>query len=477
MGTVGSSNLDPLSLSLNLEANVIIRDRAFAQQLRTALERLMDDECRCLELSAVAAQRSGWRALLDVLAYHVTRHFPSWAGWLPAHTPKLQTVAPPAPMAQATPVCEPRPEEHKAQPVQQPAQHAAQHATASRRNVREGPVSAPPPRVRPPPNEQTEARTRAVRERLAAPVVAGAAASSWAMGRIAFLGLVVWLIADHAREIEWTEVRAAVAAYSLTTLAAAAGLVLASHFAYACYDLLARRYVGHQLATPAVLGTAFISYAFNLNLGSLVGGVGFRIRLYSKLGLDAASIGRVIAFSLVTNWSGWLLLAGASFAARQVTLPETFPIGEVGLQAIGVVMVAVPLAYVAACFFSKRREWHWRKHEFVLPSGSLALAQLALSSFNWSLIGAIVWMLLPSGLSYGSVLVTLLSAAIVGAATHVPGGLGVLEAVFVTALGARVAVPQLIAALLAYRAFYYLAPLVVAAAMHFVIEAKTRRRR
>ena len=126
--TVGSSNLDPLSLALNLEANVIVRDRAFAQQLRTALQRLMDDECRCLELSAVAAQRSGWRALLDVIAYHVTRHFPSWAGWLPAHTPKLQTVAPPAPMAQATPVCEPRPEEHKAQPVQQPAQHAAQHA-------------------------------------------------------------------------------------------------------------------------------------------------------------------------------------------------------------------------------------------------------------------------------------------------------------------------------------------------------------
>ena len=30
--TVGSSNLDPLSLSLNLEANVIMRDRAFNQR-------------------------------------------------------------------------------------------------------------------------------------------------------------------------------------------------------------------------------------------------------------------------------------------------------------------------------------------------------------------------------------------------------------------------------------------------------------
>jgi len=92
--TVGSSNLDPLSLALNLEANVIVRDRTFAQQLRVALERLIDADCRELELPSVAAKRSGWRAWVDVLAYHVTRHFPAWAGWLPAHTPRLEPVAP-----------------------------------------------------------------------------------------------------------------------------------------------------------------------------------------------------------------------------------------------------------------------------------------------------------------------------------------------------------------------------------------------
>jgi len=294
---------------------------------------------------------------------------------------------------------------------------------------------------------------------------------------VAFLALVAWLIADHVRDIEWAQVRAVVFAYPPATLAVAAALVFASHFVYACYDLLARRYVGHALAAPAVLVTAFISYAFNLNLGALVGGFGFRIRLYSKLGLDAASIGRVIAFSLVTNWSGWLLLAGASFAGRQVRLPATFPLSVAGLQVLGFVMAAVPVAYIAACFLSTRRTWRWHAHEFTLPSGRLALAQLGLSSLNWSLIAMIVWVLLPAGLNYGTVLATLLGAAIVGAATHVPGGLGVLEAVFVTTLGAAVAAPQLIAALVAYRALYYLAPLAVAAALHFGIEAKTRRRR
>ena len=101
--TVGSSNLDPLSLALNLEANVIVRDRSFAQELRDALERLMREECRRVQGSEVAARRAGWRALLDVVAYHVTRHFPSWAGWLPAHTPRVQTFAhhPPALQADA----------------------------------------------------------------------------------------------------------------------------------------------------------------------------------------------------------------------------------------------------------------------------------------------------------------------------------------------------------------------------------------
>ena len=94
--TVGSSNLDPLSLSLNLEANVMIRDRAFAAELRGRLERLMREDCRRLEADALAARSSAWRVLLDTLAYHVTRRFPSWAGMLPAHEERLKPALPAA---------------------------------------------------------------------------------------------------------------------------------------------------------------------------------------------------------------------------------------------------------------------------------------------------------------------------------------------------------------------------------------------
>jgi cardiolipin synthase A/B len=92
--TVGSSNLDPLSLALNLEANVIVRDHAFAGVLRERLDALMRDHCRRLEPRAVEQRSGRWRVWVETLAYHLTRRFPAWAGWLPAHTPVVKTVAP-----------------------------------------------------------------------------------------------------------------------------------------------------------------------------------------------------------------------------------------------------------------------------------------------------------------------------------------------------------------------------------------------
>jgi cardiolipin synthase len=56
--TVGSSNLDPLSLSLNLEANVIVRDKAFNQVLWERLDALMQHNCK-----QVQAGLAGCRAM------------------------------------------------------------------------------------------------------------------------------------------------------------------------------------------------------------------------------------------------------------------------------------------------------------------------------------------------------------------------------------------------------------------------------
>ncbi|WP_372867703.1 cardiolipin synthase ClsB, partial [Pseudomonas sp.] len=91
--TVGSSNLDPLSLSLNLEANLIIRDRTFNRQLFEHLQALASEHCQAIS-QAQLARWAFWRMPLVFLGFHLLRHFPAWVGWLPAHTPKLALLQP-----------------------------------------------------------------------------------------------------------------------------------------------------------------------------------------------------------------------------------------------------------------------------------------------------------------------------------------------------------------------------------------------
>ncbi|BCU56354.1 cardiolipin synthase ClsB [Enterobacter kobei] len=93
--TVGSSNLDPLSLSLNLEANLIIHDRAFNQTLRENLNAIIANDCKRVD-ETMAPKRTWWNLAINVVVFHFLRKFPALVGWLPAHTPRLAQV--PAPV-------------------------------------------------------------------------------------------------------------------------------------------------------------------------------------------------------------------------------------------------------------------------------------------------------------------------------------------------------------------------------------------
>ncbi|MEX9252119.1 cardiolipin synthase ClsB [Pseudenterobacter timonensis] len=93
--TVGSSNLDPLSLSLNLEANLIIHDRQFNQTLRDNLTTLLREDCVRVD-DTMVPKRTWWNLGKSIVVFHFLRHFPALVGWLPAHTPKLAQV--PAPV-------------------------------------------------------------------------------------------------------------------------------------------------------------------------------------------------------------------------------------------------------------------------------------------------------------------------------------------------------------------------------------------
>lgn len=91
--TIGSSNLDPLSLAMNLEANVFIKDKAFNEQLYSHLKDLAAKSCKPISLERIM-RGYWWRLPFVFICFHFARYFPAIAGWLPAHTPVLQPVKP-----------------------------------------------------------------------------------------------------------------------------------------------------------------------------------------------------------------------------------------------------------------------------------------------------------------------------------------------------------------------------------------------
>jgi cardiolipin synthase len=69
--TVGSSNIDPISLLLNLEANMVVRDVTFAQDLAVEIGRAL---AQSEEITAQRVKSQGWaglapRVLIEWVAY------------------------------------------------------------------------------------------------------------------------------------------------------------------------------------------------------------------------------------------------------------------------------------------------------------------------------------------------------------------------------------------------------------------------
>ena len=296
---------------------------------------------------------------------------------------------------------------------------------------------------------------------------------------VLFLILVPALLFMLARNLDWNEVRQSLLAYKPGTLAVGLLMALVSFLTFASYDLLARSYTGHKLPARQVLPVAFVCYAFNLNFTTWVGGVALRYRLYSRLGLDTPTITRILTLGLLTNWMGYMLLAGGVFALRLVELPTNWAVGTTGLQLIGFMLVAIALGYLLACGLATKRTWRWRDHELTLPSLRLALCQVALGASNWAMMALLIYWLLPDEAFYPSILGILLISCVAGVVAHIPAGLGVLETVFLGLLHGQMAQGSLVAALLAYRTLYYLIPLVLAVITYVVLEkrAKAMRRR
>lgn len=287
----------------------------------------------------------------------------------------------------------------------------------------------------------------------------------------------LFILHSHAQAFRPSEVRRALRTLQAWQLFAAIGLAAASYLLLTLYDVLALRHVGRALPYRRIAFASFTGYAFShsLGFGSLIG-PSVRYRIYTPLGLSAGEVAETSAFVIVTFITGIIavfplvvLLDPSSLDALGISRPAGIAIGTLGLLLI--------TGYAGLGWWSKRpiRLFGYLLH---LPRPRTALAQITLSVADLSLVAAVLYACLPhaGAVGYPHVLAVYVLAFVAGMISHVPGGLGVFDAVVLVGLSARLPADQILAGLLAFRVVYQLIPLVGAAMLFGAVEALMARR-
>jgi len=243
------------------------------------------------------------------------------------------------------------------------------------------------------------------------------------------------------------------------------------------YDAIALAYVEHPLPLRRIAFGSFIAYALSHSLGfPLLSGGPVRYRFWSVWGLSTSEIAQAISFAGATFIIGMIAVAGFVFVLEPTSTIQLLRLPFSSLKPVGALCLVLVAAYLAlsATRYKTFRFFDW---EFPVPSAQLALAQLGVAVVDWTAAGAVLYVLLPPGyrLSFLPVLGVFLLAQFAGILSHVPGGLGVFEAIVVLLLKPYLPAASIVGSLLAYRAIYYLLPLVVALA--FLIAFEVRRQR
>ena len=266
------------------------------------------------------------------------------------------------------------------------------------------------------------------------------------------------------REVSYAEVVQQIAAQPASDLLLAGLATALSYLVLTGYDFSALKYAGAQVRRTTVLLTSFIAYALGntVGLGVLTGGA-VRMRLYTAAGIDAGRVAQAAAFNAgafvigMTAFGAAGLLWGAPDVAELARLPSWL------LRAIAVLLLLGVGALIAAA--ARHREVHiLNRWQVRLPPPELAIRQLLISALDLTASAAALWFLLPSGIvSLPAFFAWYAMAVALGLLSHVPGGLGVFEAVILLACGGRAPPEQIIGALVLYRVIYYLLPLIAAA--------------
>ena len=255
-----------------------------------------------------------------------------------------------------------------------------------------------------------------------------------AAGVIALAGLLAFAFKGLWQEISYDQVAAAVRGVDPGDLTLALLATAVSYLALSGYDHSSLRYVGASVPYRVVAQTSFIAYALTntIGLGVFTGGA-VRMRLYGAAGVEAGLISRAIAFNAVAFGLGVGTVGALGVLWDAQTLAPLVHAPAWLLSTGAWLVLAVIAALLVWCRDGRERRLFGRLR-LRLPQASLALRQLLWSVLDILAAGAVLWVLLPDGAVGFPVFIGFYAAALVlGVISHVPGGLGVFEAVMLVA--------------------------------------------
>ena len=282
-----------------------------------------------------------------------------------------------------------------------------------------------------------------------------------------FLG-AAWLLYDHVKGHSLHEIIDALLSIAPWEIAAAAVLTLLNYVILVGYDWLAVRWVGEKdLPLRKIALASFTGYAFSYNFGATLFGTSIRYRLYSAWGVSTRKILDLLVILGLTFWFGVFTLAGVIFVVTPFPIPVELrhlklPVHETYWIGVALLLTAGIYVTLSALHRKPVKILGW---QLPFPPLKLTLYQIAIACADLLVAAWVLYILLPpiAG-GYMEVLSVFMLAFVVSVLTHVPGGYGVFEAIFVRFFPQELAA-SVLAALLVFRVIYYWAPLILASIM------------
>jgi phosphatidylglycerol lysyltransferase len=282
---------------------------------------------------------------------------------------------------------------------------------------------------------------------------------------ITLLILAFVVIHQKLRQYHYHDVMNQIRQIPVSSLFIAIALTCINYIVLTGYDALALRYIKAQLKYRQIAIASFIGYAFNMNTTFLVGSAA-RYRIYSTMGISSANVARLVFFCAITFWLGFFAMGAFSFLLNPQHIPEALHLPFLSVRPLGVIFFVIVLAYLALVLFFKKplRIKSW---EFEGPNLTLSIGQILISSLDWSLAAAILYVLMPKelGLTYSRFLGIFILAETAGLLSYVPGGLGIFETVILLLMSDFNETAALMSSLVLYRVIYYILPLIAASVL------------